>query len=237
MSPWRLIADALGQRLDADLLPALYSAASVPTFQLREEFRAAGIAFVDEAAGEWPDDEALARSVVAVSKGAARTAAAVGAVGGAAGLLALAPEMAAQTVASLRLAQRLAVVYGFDPDTDHGKLVLARALAAAWEVQLPDSARVTTRISDLTGLARSDGSRQAMVGWAGRQVARQSVGMLVGRVVRMVPGLGAGVGGVVAWRRQQLHAQRMAAVYAGALESAPFDLGEESVADEVRPRR
>lgn len=237
MSPWRLIADSLGQRLDADLLPAVYAAASVPTRVLREEFRAAGIAFVDAVAGEWPDDEALARSVVAVTKGSARAAAAVGAVGGAAGLLALAPELAAQTVASLRLAQRLAVVYGFDPETDHGKLVLARALAAAYEVQLPDSARVTTKLSDLTGIARQDGSRQALVGWAGRQAARQSVAMLVGRVVRLVPGLGAGVGGVVAWRRQQQHAERMAAVYAGALESAPFDLGDEVLADEVRTPR
>jgi hypothetical protein len=61
--------------------------------------------------------------------------------------------------------------------------------------------------------------------------------MLVGRVVRLVPGLGAGVGGVVAWRRQQQHAERMAAVYAGALESAPFDLGDEVLADEVRTPR
>ena len=76
MSPWRLIADSLGQRLDADLLPAVYAAASVPTSVLREEFRAAGIAFVDAVAGEWPDDEALARSVVAVTKGSARAAAA-----------------------------------------------------------------------------------------------------------------------------------------------------------------
>ncbi len=197
----------------------------------------AGIAFVDEAAGEWPDAEALARSVARVSKEASRKSAALGAIGGLAGVLAIAPELAAQLVASLRLAQRLAVVYGFDPETDHGKLVLARALAAAWEVQLPDSARVTTRISDLTVMARSGGNSEALVGWAGRQVASKSVAVLVGRVVRLVPGLGAGVGGVLAWRRQQLHARRMAAVYAGAIESAPFDLGDESVADEVRTPR
>jgi hypothetical protein len=237
VSPWRLIADALGQRLDADLIPTVYAAASLPTAEVREQFRVAGIAFVDEDAGQFPDAEELARSVVVVSKEAARTAAAVGAVGGAAGLLALGPEMGAQLVASLRLAQRLAVVYGFDPETDHGKLVLARALAAAWEVQLPESARVTTRLSDLTVVARTGGNQQALIGWAGRQVASKSAGALLRRVLRIVPGLGAGVGGVSAWRRQQLHAQRMADVFGRALESTPFDLGDEALAIEVRSSR
>jgi len=234
VSPWQIIAEALGQRLDADLIPALYAAASVPVPVLRAELRAAGQAFVDPEAGQVPEADELARTIAWVVKSSSRTAAAIGAVGGAGGLLSVAPELAASAVSVLRLAQRLALVHGIDPDTDGGKLVIARALAAAYEVRLPDSTRVTTRMSDLGSMVRVGPGGGVVAGWVGKQVARQSLAAVVRRAVRLVPGLSIGLGGFGAWRRQLVYAERMCAVYARTVEALPFDLGDEALAEEVR---
>lgn len=235
MSPWQIIAEALGQRLDAELIPSLYAAASVAPAQARDELRAAGLAFVDEATGQFPEPDDIARTVAWVVKAASRQAGVVGAVSGAAGFLAVAPEVLASAVATLRLAQRLAVVYGFDPDTDAGRMVISRALAHAYEVQLPESTRVATRVSELPALVRTGaGNSQAMVAWAGRRALSGTASVLVGRVSRLVPGLGAVIGGIRAFRAQERLAARMCEVYARTMEALPFDLRDEEIAVEVR---
>ena len=235
MNPWRILAEALGQRLDADLLPAMYAAASVPAAELRAELREAGHAFVDGDTGVCPEPDELARTVAYVVKSSTRRATAVGALGGAVGFVALAPEVVAGAVSALRLAQRLAVVHGFDPDTDAGKLVISRALAHAFEVHLPESTRVTTRVSELPALIRTDErTPKAVAAWVGGQVASKSAAALLSRFIRLVPGLGTGLGGFGAWRRQLKLAERMCEVYSRAAESAPFELNDESLADEVR---
>ena len=234
MSPWRLIGEAFGQRLDADLIPALYATASVPTSEIREELRCGGHAFVDEAAGLFPEADELARTVAWGTRTSTRRAVVVGVAAGAVGFAAIAPAVLASALSSLRLAQRLAVVHGFDPDTDAGRLVISRALAHAYEVQLPESTRVATRVSELPALVGPLGSTGALTRWAGRQAIAGSLAAVVVRVTRLVPGLGAAVAGVSTLRTQSRHAARMCAVYARATEALPFDLANESLADEVR---
>ena len=234
MSPWRLIAEAFGQRLDADLIPALYAAASVPTGDIREELRQSGHAFVDEVAGLFPEPDELARTVAWVTRTSTRRAVALGVAAGAVGFAAVAPAVVASALSSLRLAQRLAVVHGFDPDTEAGRLVISRALAHAYEVQLPESARVATRVSELPALVGPLGSSNMLTRWAGRQAMAGSVAAVLARVTRLVPGLGAAVAGVSALRTQGRHAARMCEVYARATEALPFDLAGESLADEVQ---
>ncbi len=235
MSPWQVIAEALGQRFDAELIPSLYAAASVPTAQVHDELRAGGYAFVDEVAGVVPEADELARTVAFLARQSTRQATALGVVSGAAGLFALAPEVVAGGVATLRLAQRLAVVYGFDPETDAGRVVLSRALAHAYEIKLPESARVATRVSEIEALVRSSPAEsRELVAWAGRRALAGSAGLVLSRITRLVPGLGAIVGGVRAFRTQGRLAARMAEVYAGAAESVPFDLRGEELAVELR---
>ncbi|MSQ04048.1 MAG: hypothetical protein EXR71_19535 [Myxococcales bacterium] len=234
MSPWRLIAEAFGQRLDADLIPALYAAASVPTHEIRDELRASGHAFVDEATGVFPEPDELARTVAWVTRTSTRRALVLGVAAGAVGFAAVAPAVLASATSSLRLAQRLAVVHGFDPDTDAGRLVISRALAFAYDVQIPAATRVTTRVSELPALVGPLGSTGALTRWVGRQAFTGSVVAVVARVTRLVPGLGAAAAGVSALRTQSRHAQRMCEVYARATEALPFELGGESLADEVR---
>ncbi|MBM4391366.1 MAG: EcsC family protein [Deltaproteobacteria bacterium] len=234
-SPWRVIAEGLGTRVDEDLLPAMYAAASVSTSQVREELRRAGLAFVDEEAGLVPEPDELRRAVDHVVRSAQIRASAMGAVTGLAGAAAMPPELVAAMVNTLRLGQRLAVVHGFDPETDHGKIVLTRALAAAMGVELPDSTRVATRVSELPVLVRAaaPGSSGA-VQWAARYVVERSVGSAAARVVRLVPGLGAGIAALSAWRRQKQVAARMCAVFHRAMDALSFDIEGEQDAIEVR---
>lgn len=235
VNPWRILAEALGQRLDADLIPTLYAAASVPTPLLRAELRAAGRSFIDAETGSYPEPDELARTVNFVVKGSTRRATAVGAISGVAGVVAWAPEWVAGAVSALRLAQRLAVVHGFDPDTDEGKLLISRALAHAFDVKIPESTRVTTRVSELPALVRREGQTPvAMARWVAGQVASTSVAALASRVVRLVPGLGFAFGGVGAWRRSHRLAARMCEVFARAASGVPFEIHDEVLADEVR---
>lgn len=234
-SPLLILAEALGTRLDSDLLPSLYAMAGLPTAQIRNELRAAGLGFVDPASDQVVDGLVIARTAQIVTRSSARRAAIIGVAGGVAGLATIPPELAATLVLSLRLGQRLAVVHGFDPETDAGKLILARALAAAHGVQVPEFGRVATRVSDLPIVVRSQlPGAAAAFAWLGKQVVWRSSSSLAGRAIRIVPGLAAGISGYGAWKRHDVLAQSMCAVYSRAMEADSFVLDDVVQADEIR---
>src|SRR5687768_10676674 len=128
-----LLVDAV-DRADATLVAGGYRAVSVSAERVRAWLRFRGLACLDPARPDPPPMGEVGRSAVVVI---ARSAALCGALGGAAGLAgapSVPPEAVATAILALRMAQRLCVVYGFDPATDRGQMALARALAAAWEV-------------------------------------------------------------------------------------------------------
>jgi len=234
-STWSVLWEVLGERLDEDLLPAVYEAVSVPTSEIRAALREAGLAHLDPEAGLRPEPaelDAAAARLVATARG---RAAALGAVGGLAGAFAIPPEVLGSLVHTLRLAQRLAVIYGFDPETDAGKMVMWRAIAAGYEFELPASGPMGLKVRDLPDLVRTQvpATRQA-TGWLARQVVTRSVMSVANRVTRLVPGLGAGVAAWSAQRRIDALAARMVAVYGRACADAVFDLGDEALAVEVQ---
>jgi hypothetical protein len=236
-SPWTLLLESLGERLDEDLLPAIYAAASVPTEEVRRAFRDANVAHVDPVAGLAPplsDVEESARRIVRESRD---RAALLGVASGFMGAAAVPPEVLASLVHTLRLGQRLAVVFGFDPETDAGKLVLWRAIAAAYEVELPTQGAVGLRMRELPDLLRSQlpATRQA-TGWLARQVVVRTASSVAGRITRLIPGLGAGLGGLGARRRMHTMGHRMIVVYRQACDAAPFELEGEELAVEVKER-
>ena len=235
-SPILVLAEALGTRLDADLLPRIYAIAGVSTAQIRDELRASGLSFVDVNSDSAPDTIELARSAHLVARRSSRQAAVVGVVGGVAGIASIPPELAASLVLSLRLGQRLAVVYGFDPETDSGKLVLARALAAAHGVNLPDFGRVATKVSELPLVVRGKlPGVSAAATWVGQQVVLRSSTTFAGRALRVIPGLAATVSGFAAWRKHDGMARKMGEVFERAMDGERFELGDVVLAEEVRP--
>lgn len=229
---WEIFARALGDRVDAELVPALYERVSVPTAQIREELRALSLPFQDVEAGQVHELNDLVESARKLVRSGAWKSAGLGALSGALGPLAMPPELAASMAHHLRLAQRLAVVFGFDPETDAGKVVVARAMAAAYDVALPDSARLDLRVRNLPALFSRE--RTDTGTWLAKQVVQRTAASLTQRVTRLVPGLSVGLGAWSAGRRTGRLAEKMIDVYGRALEAALFDVDGEELAVEVR---
>lgn len=226
----------LGGRVDAELLPALYEAAGCRTAEIRHELSEAGLAFWDPATGRRPEAGELEASAAALVASAARGAAAGGAVAGFAGALALPPELVAALVQTLRLGQRLSVVYGHDPETDRGRLLLWRAVAAAWEVELPRQSAVDLRLSALPALLSSQLPMHGRAELA-RTLATRAAVSLGRRTLGLLPGVGAGLGAIEGRRRVRAQGARMRAVFARAWDGDVSLDGPIAEAIEVRPAR
>jgi hypothetical protein len=186
VDPWPMLRAALEDRLNIDLPAALRAALDLPAADIAAALDRAGEARVG---GPRPvsveEVDASARRVVA---GAQWKVTLRAALGGAGGLVTLGPEALASLVMSVHLAQRLAVVYGFDPGSDAGRRAVDRALAAAFEVELPRWAPSGLRLSDVQlPAARAPRGLIASV-----LLSRVAVSMGRGLVgPRLVPGLGA----------------------------------------------
>ena len=204
----RQVLSNLTERVDEDLLPTLYAAASLSTVEIRAELDARGAARLGVQPEPEPHElELTAREVIRRSS---RRAAARGALAGAGGLLAVPPEVAASAVQSIRLAQRLVVVWGFDPESALGQIHLARTLAAAFEVELPEQGPIDMRVRDLTRISRpgpADLRNQTTA--LARVVATRSMVTLAKRFTRWIPGVGAGLGAIGAHRGLRTQGQRM----------------------------
>ena len=207
-SPMRQVWNNLAERFDEELFPTLYAAASLSTEDIRSELDTLGLARLGVDTAPAPHELELAsRAVIARS---CRRAAARGALAGAGGLLAVPPEAAASAVQSIRLAQRLVVVWGFDPETDLGQIHLARSLAAAFEVELPEQGPIDMRVRDLARLTRPKVPelRNQTTALA-RVLATRSVVSLATRFTRWIPGVGAGLGAIGAHRGLHRQGERM----------------------------
>lgn len=203
-NPWRQVLQEVADRMDAELLKALYERASLRTADIRRELDEAGLPRAD--ADLAVPLEELDRSARTLIDRAERAAFLRGAVGGLGGALTIPPEILAALVQALRLAQRLAVVYGHDPETDAGRLLLARAMSAALGIELPMEGQLTTRVSDIPALIRRQLPTARRAGpWLARIAAVRLATSVGRRLGRALPGLGAALGGVQA--RRALHDQ------------------------------
>lgn len=208
-SPLRQAFDNLAERLDEDLVPALIRRASLPTATLHEELDAAGICRVG-GPGPVPSAAELDTAAGRVIRRAGRRALVRGALAGAAGVFAIAPEAAAAVIQTLHLGQRLAIVYGHDPETDAGRVVLIRAMAEALGLELPDQAPARPRVRELPALL-AGGPRDpgASAGAMVSTLAVRAAVSVASRFSRAIPGLGAGLSAVTARRSLADQGHRM----------------------------
>ena len=223
---------ALGAKVDREAVARGYAAVSIDTAGGRAWMDARGIAWVDDAAGRFPTEEELASSVRGVVAAYEGPATVVGLVGAFTGWPGVAPELAATLVQSLRLAQRLALVYGFDPHSERGGIVVTRALAAAWQVPLPEGSVGEFRVAELPSRVRAQLARvppSAVAGWMARIAGRS----MAARLMRFVPGLTTVVGVREARRRLREMGDRMEPVVRAAMDRGRFELPGERRAVEV----
>jgi hypothetical protein len=181
------------ERADSSLVAGWYHAVSVQPERIRVWLRLRGLPFVDPLLSDVPVLTEVDRTADVVI---VRSSNLISAVAGGAGLIGAAtvpPEWVATNIGVLRLAQRLCVVYGFDPGTDRGEMALSRALASAYGVEIPETGPMRMRVRDLPALLRSSNGQTpaGLVGKLSRAMAKSTAMWVAGRVTRFVPVLSA----------------------------------------------
>lgn len=217
--------------LDARLVEGWIAAVSVPTARTRRWLRGRRLAFADPEAERSPsliEIDATARVVIE------RYGASQALVSGAAGLggaASLPPELLASLVASLRLGQRLCVVYGFDPETDRGQMALWRAMAAGHQVDLPDAGPVGVRASEVPGLLLA---RTGSVGGTLARSVVKSASFRILRFTRLVPLLASATGARAGRRSLMAIGERMQATLRRLADAPATPTGPVEEAIEIR---
>jgi hypothetical protein len=212
-----VVSDVL-DRADRQLAAGWYESVSVRTASVRRWLDLVGWPYVHPEKGSPPLDE-VERTSLRLIAVARRRSALVAAGAGLAGPWAVPPEVAVASVSTLRLAQRLGIAWGFDPETDRGRMALWRALAAALDVELPSQGPVGVKISDLPGLARPNLRTENVGLWLARALMVRSALSVAGRITRFVPVLAGGFGAWSARRRTTELGIAMIGVYRKLVET------------------
>ena len=233
-SLWRQIRDNLEERLDEDLLPALYAAVSLPTSEIRAELDERQVRYFDPLTGDDTSAEELEICAEVLIQTSERRAGVIGAAGAVAGAVAVPPEVLASMVHSLRLAQRLAVLYGFDPETDAGRILLWRAIGAAYGVTIPEQGSMNLKVRDLpNALGRQVPTGSHAAAWVTRKIVYRSLATATKRITRLVPGLGMGVGAWSSRKLQRAQGEKMRGVFQAAWSGLAGDLSAAVEAEEI----
>ena len=219
-------------RADRQLAAGWYEGVSVRTVEVRRWLERARLPFVhpDRPAPPMEDVERTAQQLISISR---RRSAVMSLAAGLAGPWAVPPEIAVASVSILRLAQRLAITFGFDPETDRGRIAMFRALADALDVELPERGPVGVRVSELPSLAMPNMQPENVALWLARAMLVKSALSVAGRITRFVPVLAGGVGAWTARRRTQALGAKMVVVYRRLAETPLLTMVED--AHEVEP--
>lgn len=223
-----VIAD-LVHHADERMLAGWYRAVSIRPERVRHQLRSSGHVWLDPSTGTANLNE-LDRAANWVISQSRFGATAIGGIAGLGGVASVPPEVLAQFVAALRMAQRLAVVYGFDPTTDRGRMALSRALAAGFEVELPEDGPVGMRVSDLPSVVAPRVLAPRTVGGdLLGSILRKSAWMLGARLTRLVPIAGAGVAASDAGKTREEIGLRMKDIFRQLAEVRSTGVIEEAV--------
>jgi hypothetical protein len=210
MSQFSKLTALLFERGDQRVAEALFAAVSISPDKLRTRLRAQGLAYYDPASQTPPTLRELDHTAERLIKLSKDNATAMGGIVGAAGALSVPPEIAAHVVAIIRLGQRLAVVYGFDPESDRGKMALWRALAAAFETEFPERGPMDISLREVLS---QQGSSESVSSVLGQAMVRRSTRLVNSRVYRLLPLVYSGGAALAARRRVFEAGRRMHTTY------------------------
>jgi hypothetical protein len=201
------------RQTDSRAFDAMYRAVSVSTAATTRRLERARRPFL-LGQTDSPRLEDLDRSAAWLIEQSRASTGTLGGIAGLGGWMSLPPEAVAFLVACLRLGQRMAVVYGFDPERRRGRMIVARALAAGFEVELADRGVVGTRVSEVVkALATRTPNPNGLGGQLAIAVTLRAVRMMSSRAGRLVPVVSSGVSVVDNRRKTDEIGRRMQAVF------------------------
>lgn len=232
MSRITTIGSELFNQGDRRILEALFALVSISPHRLKSQLKAQGLVYCAPELAEQPNLTQLDQTAERLIKLSQDNATALGGIAGAAGALSLPPEILAHVVSTMRLGQRLALVYGFDTDTDAGKMALWQALAHGFEVDFPERGPLSVRISEV--LSKSEGPSSVSSSLAQAMVRRS--GRIIGsRFNRLLPLVAAGPAAIAARRRIREAGQRMQTTFRQLAELPAGGLQDIEDAVEIDP--
>lgn len=207
-------------RADDQMLVGVYAAVSVSTRRERARLRQAAKPFVDPAKETIPSRHEIEGTANWVIDNSRVSSAALGGIAGVVGPMSVPPEVMLTILRGVRLGQRLAVVYGFDPEDDRGQMAMWRALAAGFDVELPDDGPMGMRVSDLpkmTGVPTMPDPK-SVAGKLAKRAIKRTFWRIAGRLTRWVPVLAMGSAASGASDQTADLGERMMAMYARLAE-------------------
>ncbi|MEN0063800.1 MAG: hypothetical protein AAGA48_16735 [Myxococcota bacterium] len=203
------------ERADQRLLSAWYQATSIRVDRLRDALRERRAPFIDPQRSSKAPPHALVdidRTANEVLAEAAENAGMRAGIAGLVGVATLPTEVVTTTIAALRLGQRLCVVYGFDPNTDRGRMALCQALAAGFDVDLPPTGPVGFKVSEIAAIVRGSTPPPSISARLTRAMATHTALWAASRPGRWLPLVGARRQATVARERTEATGARMVAV-------------------------
>ncbi len=210
------------KRLDEDSLSVLYRRFGVRRDRILQRWRGLGL-WPTRGEPSFEDRNFLAHRLVTR---AASNGGFVGGVTGAGGLVTIPLEGSLFVVRVLRLAQELAVAWGFDPHDDRGRVVVARALADGFGVELPPQGTLGMTVRQLWESLWRRAEVKSLAGPVASAVV-QSAGRLGGyKVRRLLPVLGVGTGATAHFQGISAVGQRMSESLKREARAQGLDRGE-----------
>lgn len=216
------------EQLDLDAADKLYRRLSVDRRRFERTLHTAGRAWAHTTERP-PLDEVRQTARWVVEQSAFRTGA-LGGIAGITGAASVPAEVGLRGLSTVRLAQRLLLVYGFDPEHDRGRTALWRVLAAGLDVPLPEHGPVGMRATDVPRALTRGG--RGIGATLTRALFQKTADSVLKRVLRLVPLASIGSNARAASARTRAVGERMIAVLDRLYEPSLPDAVEE--AREVR---
>lgn len=217
----RELLGGLADRADTEVLPVLYRGLSIKPRRERARLRLLGRPFVDPELRIHPPVGALDETAAWIVDQGSASATVLAGTAALAGMLSIPPEALAHAAGWVRMAQRVGLVYGFEPGTRRGELAVWRALAHGLGVEFPEGGPVDLRLSALLRTLRKPDA-EGTSKLAG-SVIRSSAVMVGTRATRLVPVVFSGWSAAAARRRHQEIGARIVDVLRRLAESAAID--------------
>lgn len=216
-------------RTDKDLIPALFLRLSLTKEQILAEFQERNLAtqFIGD-----PSLDDLQASAEFLGKKSERKAWLFGSIAALGGALSLTPEALGKLLQELRHSQRLAVVYGFDPQSPTGELLTWSTLGASFNVELPEQILLGLPVRSIGSLSTETGTQQSQIHLIWKLVLA-SIQDNMQKKSRLLPGLGIGPHGRSTKRQKQARHHCMRALYEEAWLERHGELPSAQEATEV----
>lgn len=232
MDPEELLKQ-LQEAMNEGLLTQLYRAASVAPEEILKGLRSRGLEVFT--VGEiWRVPTPLLDAAVDdFLQQKSRSTGLISAGFSAGGILTLLPELMWQMTTVLRLGQRIALTYGEEVATPKGRLDLWQNIAQVLDLNIDLEGLESDLKVNMPMMVNTHPMRDPMLVRLVEAVLMGMARRMATRVIRMVPMLGAGIGGLRTYRQTRQYGDRFKKIYRNLHQLRHVNLSDLEMSEEI----